>query len=528
MDALTGTGTLTRIAIRRDRSRLVGWPVAVGLLVLAGGLSVERVYPTEADLAAAAGPVRDNPAVVAVKGPPQGIEHLGGRIAFDIGTVGLVVTGLLSLLLMVRLTRGEEESGRLEVVGAQPVGRLAPLASALAIVAGVDALTGVLAAAAMASLGLPAPGTVVFGLGFVLVGLVFAALAAAAAQVTTGARAASGLAGAGLGLAFATRAVGDVGDGSLSWASPIGWVQKARPYASERWWPLLVPVAATLGVAMWAVRSASGRDLGAGMLPARRGRPAASPLLRSPVGPSLRLQRSTIAAWAAGLFGLGLLYGSIADDVDSFLGDNPQLRRVLAATLDGRSLTDAYLATSLLILALLGSGFAVHSALRARSEEAAGRAALVLTGPVGRARWLAGQLAVTVAGSAVVLAAAGAGVGTSYGLARGDAGQVPRLATAALVHLPALAVLAAAAVAVHGITNRTAALAWVPLAYCLIVGILGNSLDLPRWVRRFSPFERLLSLPGSRLDAATVVAITGIAAALSGVGLLAHSRRDVA
>ena len=50
-----------------------------------------------------------------------------------------------------------------------------------------------------------------------------------------------------LGASFAIRAAGDIGDGTLSWFSPMGWAQKARPYAGERWWPLLLCLAARGG-----------------------------------------------------------------------------------------------------------------------------------------------------------------------------------------------------------------------------------------------------------------------------------------
>ena len=62
--------------------------------------------------------------------------------------------------------------------------------------------------------------------------------AAVAAQLTTSARAARGIAFAVLAAAFALRAIGDAGNGVLSWLSPLGWSLQVRPYAGERWWVL--------------------------------------------------------------------------------------------------------------------------------------------------------------------------------------------------------------------------------------------------------------------------------------------------
>ena len=53
------------------------------------------------------------------------------------------------------------------------------------------------------------------------------------------------------GVAFFFRGVGDAGHGVVSWLSPIGWSQATRPYADERWWPLALPVVATMVLLAW-------------------------------------------------------------------------------------------------------------------------------------------------------------------------------------------------------------------------------------------------------------------------------------
>ena len=92
-------------------------------------------------------------------------------------------------------------------------------------------------------------------------------LTAVAAQVFENHRAVYGAVGAVLGAAFVLRAAGDAGDGTLSWLSPIGWGQRTFPYAGDRWWPLLLPLAAT-----GAARRGRGRLAG----PARLRRRACS------------------------------------------------------------------------------------------------------------------------------------------------------------------------------------------------------------------------------------------------------------
>ncbi|MGD9998336.1 MAG: ABC transporter permease, partial [Ilumatobacteraceae bacterium] len=135
----------------------------------------------------------------------------------------------------------------------------------------MNLVVGSLVAAALVVQDLPVTGSVVFGIQFVVLGTVFAAIAAVAAQITENARVASGLTGAAIGVAFTLRAAGDIGDGTLSWASPIGWVQKTRPFAGETWWPVLVAIAAAGAIAALAVWLTVHRDVGAGLLASRAG-----------------------------------------------------------------------------------------------------------------------------------------------------------------------------------------------------------------------------------------------------------------
>ena len=67
-----------------------------------------------------------------------------------------------------------------------------------------------------------------------LFGLLLAAVALVAAQVTEDTRVVYGIGSLVLGLPFTLRAVGDIGNGTISWLSPIGWAQKTRLRSDSR------------------------------------------------------------------------------------------------------------------------------------------------------------------------------------------------------------------------------------------------------------------------------------------------------
>jgi len=79
-----------------------------------------------------------------------------------------------------------------------------------------------------------------------------------------------------------------------------------------------------------------------------------------------------------------------------------------------------------------------------------------------------------------------------------------------------------------GVAPRGSAGVWGVLTFCFVIGLLGPVLDLPDWVEKVSPFERVPSLPGGALSAVPLVAMTVIAAALILAGLFGLRARDLA
>ena len=526
MIAYAGTSPLTRMIARRDRVRIAVWVLAIVLMVVVSAASTIGLYPTQADLDKAAEASRDNPAALAFNGPDVALDTIGGQVAFQVGAIGLTFVGLMSLLMMSRLTRGEEDSGRLELVRAMPVGRHAPIAAAVWVVGAMNVAVGALVAISLITLELPTMGSLILGASFTALGLFFIGVTLVAAQVTENPRVVSGISGAVLGLSFLVRAIGDVGDGTLSWFSPIGLAQKSRPYGGDVWWPLLLCVAFATGLAAIGASLASRRDFGAGLIAPRAAPASGAPTLGSPHGLAVRLQRGVVWWWAVGVFLAGVAYGSIADSIEDFIADSEALEDIVARV-GAATVVDAYLATTLLILALIGAGCGLQAVQRLRSEESERRAEPVLSTRTSRWRWAGSHLAVAYGGTALVLAAGGFGAGLIYGLIIGDLGQVGRLLAAALAYTPAAWVMIAIGVALFGLAPRWTMLAWAPLSACFVIGLLGDLLGLPQWLEDLSPFERTPSVPAVDLALGPLVVMTIIGVGVTWLGLVGLQRRDI-
>lgn len=526
MTSLTGTGALIRLLLRRDRIRISIWVGSAVLLVFFSAVGVKDVFPTQASIDAAAAAMQHNAGAIAFNGPAQGLDTLGGQVAFQVGAFGMIVVALMSLFMTGRLTRGDEEAGRLELVRSLPVGIHAPTLAALMVVTAMNALVGVLCSAALLGEGLPVAGSLELGTSFAVVGVFFTGVALVAAQLTENTRVVYGSAGAVLGIAYVLRIAGDVGDGTASWFSPIGLAQKARPFAGERWWPLLLLLATGAVLVALAFGLVARRDHGAGLIAPRRGRMAAAPSLGYPLGLAMRLQRGSLLGWGAGVMVAGIAYGWIAPTIDAFVANNKAMAEMLANAAIG-SLTDSYFATSFRVLALVASGFAVQSVLRMRSEESAMRTESVLATAVSRWRWAASHLSIALAGSVALLVVAGLATGVSYALAGGPWSSVPRLLAAAAVYAPAMWLMVGLAAAGFGFAPRWVDVAWGVLAACFVIGLLGEVLRLPGWVQKLSPFEATPALPAASLDVLPLVLLIVLAAALILGGLGGLRRRDI-
>jgi ABC-2 type transport system permease protein len=522
---LTGFGVLLRTFARRDLWMVLWFTVGLTILYWSQGVSVDGLYKTQAEFDRAAVSMESNAAFIAMTGPARALNTTGGQVAWQSTAFGAILVGLMAMFLIGRHTRAEEESGRDELIRSGVVGRQAPMTAALVLTTVASAIVGAGVTASLVAYGLPAAGGVSLGLGLGLSGVAFGAIALLAAQLTSSTRATYGITGAVIGLAYGLRAIGDVGNGVLSWLSPIGWYQAMHAYSGERWWPALLLLAAAVVASAAAYAVFAHRDVGSGVWPTRPG-PARAPAgLRGAYGLAWRLQRGSLLAWAVGLFVGGIAYGSIGKDVNSLLGDSDFARDMFGG--DGPDLVDSFYASSALMLALITAGFTISSALRPRGEESEGRVEALLATALPRSRWLRSHLMVTLGGTIGMVVLGGVGMGLGYALVTGDDSKIGPFTWATTSLLPAVLVLAGVAVLLYGVAPRAASAAWLALLFCVVVMLFGEVLRFPDWVRDLSPFEHLALVPAVSVDWLPAMLVLAVAAVLGTAGQVAFLRRDI-
>ncbi|MGW7565015.1 ABC transporter permease [Streptomyces tendae] len=517
---LAGTGTLLRFALRRDRVLIPVWVAVNALMVLSMPGTIKGLYGTAAERADLMRQMETNASLRALVGPVFD-DGLGALTAWRVGLYAGALAAVMSLLIVVRHTRDEEESGRQEVVASGMVGRRASLTAALLAAAVANAVLALLIAVGLAGQG--AAGALALGLGVAGAGMLFATMAAIVAQLTESARLARGLTAAVLGGAFVLRAAGDsaTDDGSsvLTWVSPLGWLENLRAFADERWWVLLLIAGATVAQGFVAYALAGRRDLGMSFLPTRPG--PADGRLRTAGALAWRLQRGSVLGWSVGFFLAGVVYGGMTEGAADLVGDNEQAREIIERMGGQAGLTDAFVSAMIGMLGLIAALYVVASVLRLGGEETSGRAEPVLAGAVGRLRWAAGHLVIAFGGAALIMLLAGLGFAAGYGQ------DFAAVLGACLVQLPAVWVIGGAAVLLQGLLPRAAVAGWGVAGAVLLLGWVGPALDVPQTVLDVSPYGHLPKLPGGEMSWSPVVVLVLIAAALVGAGLAGLRRRDL-
>ena len=526
---LAGTGRLARFALRRDRVRIPVWALSLGGLIGYFGAVIPVVYPDQEALQTRAA-IMMEPSGAMMTGPGYGLEHytMGTMVANELLGMLAIASALMSMFLVVRHTRAEEETGRAELVRASPVGRFAHLTAGLVDVLVANAAVTLLLFAAITANDLAPADSLAVALGVGLVGLVFGAVAAVTAQLTEHARSAVGIAGMVLGLAYVLRAVGDArarGGSALSWLSPIGWAQQTRAFHDLRWWPLLLCLALAALLVPVAYAVAARRDLGAGVLPARRGRPDAARSLRTQAGLAFRLERGSLLGWAAGVAVFGVLTGSMGEGIVESFESQPRLAEVFGATGSG----DILRLTMAAMLSFFAMGVAVYAVIavnRLHREEAEGRTGAVLGTAVSRWSWLGGALAVVALNATLLLLVSGFTLGAGLGASGGDGSLAWDFTVGSLVYLPVVLAFAGLATLAYGARLGTWPV-WVLVVASILVGLYGPALNLPEGVVDAAPFGLMPAAPAEAFAVGPVAGMSAAAALLLAAGAWAFRRRDL-
>ncbi len=539
--------------LRDLRWGVLGWGLGLGILALVTAFGWATAYPDEASRAQLAAQIHGGLSAAQVfYGPPGDLDKLGGFVEWRVLGLGPVLLGIYLILAGTGMTRGAEETGRLEVVVATPLTRSkvllqqgAALATALVIALAFIGLLAVAAGPISGETGPTAQMIVGSMANLGAAALVFAAVGLLAAQLAARRRAAALSACGVMALAHLANTLPLVVPAlrGLRYLSPLYLYSRSSPLSNGHldWLAFagLLAVAALLAGAAWFASQRRDlfdsyhrrRDLSAhdgAIIAARSGPASGGFFLANPFGRGLRDAIGTTAAWAIGLSLLAVLLTALVPNVRQSLLEQSG---PFAKQLEKAGLTSEKGILSVLLFSFLpplATLFGVMLASSWAGDELNQRLELELATPAPRwrvflERWFAAVAAIAVAliVVAVIMTVTIELTGVDVSVASVGASIWTLVVLTACVTAFGFAVASWR----PGLTTAGAG-GFVAIAYFwgLVVPLLG----LPNWVRYLSVF----GLYGSPLNDGVVywqvTFLALLAAALITFGCTSFSRRDIA
>lgn len=517
---------LARRAFRDARVRTIAFGYLFALYAYVQPVGYRHAYPTLSDRLTFAHSFASNDALRLFYGYPYDPLTVSGYSAWRVGGTLAILAAVFGLLAAVRALRGEEDTGRMELVLALAVGRRTTFLSAIAAIAAGVLILWLAESVGFIAGGLPVGGSAYLALATVSVVPVFVGVGALASQLAPTRRVALELGGAVVGLSLLLRVIADTshGAGWLRWATPLGWAEELRPFTGPH--PVVLVLASIL-MLLLAARIAAVRDIGTGVLPAREGAEPHLGLLSSPSAQALRSERASLIAWTGGIGAFAFVLGMVSASISS-AGISGSVQREIAKLGSGSIETPTgYLAFVFIFFILAVSLFACAQIAAARHEEADERLEMLLSQPVSRRGWLGGRLILAACGAVILSVAAGL-LTWAGAVSQGVSISLPRMLEAGANCLPvALLFLGVAALAYAIVPRASTGIAYGLVAVTFLWQLTGSLLGAPKWLVDLTPFAHVGLVPTQpfRTGAAAVMLAGAVACALAAMWVF--RRRDL-
>lgn len=534
---MTGFRVVFWLLLRRNWVFFLIWVAALAMLMPATISQYSSIVPEGPEGSLMLQGLAADPTMRAILGPPFDLTLAGGFAFWRAGAFTAVAAAMMSGLGIIRATRAEEEEGRIELIRAGAVGRHVPLVAGVALTLFWNLVLGVLVVATMVALTSSLAGALAAGLAIALGGAVFTGVGAVMAQLFTSARTARyWTLGMALGGLYLVRAIVDGSQQAdvpnrlleiLQWANPLSWPALVRPYADERFWVLLLPLALSIALVAVAFHLESRRDHGSGIRASSPGRAEAAPYLSSAWGLAWRLHRGGVIGWSVGMVVAALGIGPLANQVVGLLEGNSAYAELLRRMGGGaQEMVDAFTIAMLglltVFIALMGATFLA----RLNSEETAGHAEVLLAAGTRRSA-LAGSHLLVAGATAILLSLLTGGLLRLAASTDGGWSSFGDGVAAAAALLPGTVLVLALMLFVIGWAPRALPVVWVVIGWSIFTSWLGALLNFPDWLLRFQPWGHLPKLPTDDLTWAAIAVESLLALSLLGLGLVGYRRRDI-
>lgn len=523
---------MIRLNLRLRRSYIALWSVSLWLILLVFPPAYENYYPTPRDRQAFLLGMQQNSGMTAMWGPLEAPASLGQIVMWEAGSLLLVLSSVMAVLLVVGLHRREESQGQMELRLSTGISRLTPAAAALTTTALASIMVGAGSALILWLSGfyvaeMPTQGALISGM-LIALNMIGSALLAQLTLLWIRRPEAVTRAGlASIAASFITRSVADSEDiGWLNWASPLGWKTVLQPYVRDDWRALLGLLLLCLAAAAVVLLAELHREYGRALVNLPQAARRRERHIRGPVHLALTLNQGTVLTWVLIISGLTAFFITITGSLSGWMEAEENIGRVFKEIFGSTDMKTEFIAYVAKVSGILVAIMGVQIMVTYRNGEldrtvdlqrATGIGKFVPLGSAGFTAW-SGVLAGTIG----ILAGGWVGLWSQELTTETDYDNLLRAAWSQLA--PTL-LLTSLAIALIGWLPRFTQAAWAPVIASAVLTLFGPVLDAPQWLIDLSPFEYVVSVEEGSWPVHVWMAASAMI--LSAVGLAGANLREI-
>ena len=528
------TSLLLKTYLRRDWFKFVVWALCiVGLAAVSAG-KFNSLYETEAAMASIIATLK-TPAMVSMFGPMTATAPYTVAVIYAMEMMVFMgfFMAMMNIYFAVKNTRGEEDSGVLELTRARAVSRNAPLTAVISQLVIINVVMGVLLTLGLEVSGMNGvtiEGSLLFGISLAIFGMMFGGFSLLIAQLTDNSRGATIGSYVLLGGLFVLRMITDVQDPDTTWWTIYGWIEKLNIYDQNDWFPVLLMLVLTVVICTATVMLNRTRDVGSGLLVLNHQHKSSSRLINGPFSLLLRLERMPLIIWTLGMFCLGASYGSIFGQVGDLLATNPMMAKILGS----QGTDNANLAVVMSFAGMLSVVFAVVSTIPAfqiifkiNRDERKGWLELIHANAVSRLKVYLSYLGLAVIISGICLFAAILGMYVSGSAAVDYDLDFSKFLRGFTAYFPAVLAVMGVGTFFVGLMPRLQNIVWFVPIYGFVSIYLGALLDFPKWAKQLTPYGWFSKVPTHAVPTEPLLLCLGIMIVLGIIGFITYRNRDL-
>ncbi|AYW51222.1 tetronasin resistance protein [Tetragenococcus halophilus] len=526
------TLTLLFQYFKRDWLKIILWILGIGLFSagfgpafeeIAKGQGLQGMYET-----------MQNPAMVAMVGPTPIESATDYTIGAMYANEMLLFCSLFSLIIaalhVINHTRKEEDLGLTELVRSFQVGRQANSLATIIEIVLINGLLMLFISGVMLSFNVDSislEGIFIFGASIAMAGILGGAVALIMAQLLPNS---SGTIGASLGimgLLYIIRAGTDVSNANLSLFNPLSWSYLTYPF-TENNWSFIIYSALFSFVAVFIAFILEGkRDMDRGYLPEKEGRAHAKKSLLSVHGLFSKINKGMIISWLIAFVVMGVAYGSIYGDMNSFIESNELIQQMFTAS--NTTLEESFTSTIMLVMIFLVAILPISIVNKLFTVEKQQYLSQLFSTKISRAQfyWTTVSLAVFSSLIGILLAAAGLGSTAIISMNNSSTMDLVDFLAAGFNFFPATLFYTGLSCLLLGWVPKWGKVVYIYLGYSFVLSYFGNIVDLPDWFFNTSVENWLAHLPTDDFDLSVFLIISFLSLLLIFSGFLGYKRRDL-